>query len=84
MWHSFSLSLFSFPGCYIFQVEQELIYYVHDDSEELADNFTVIVNNTELWKQSLPQTVFVTVTAVNDEGPVIKVNRILQVCLSTF
>ncbi|KAM6328244.1 chondroitin sulfate proteoglycan 4-like [Alca torda] len=61
------------------QVEQELIYYVHDDSEEQMDNFTVIVNNTELWKQSLPQTVFVTVTAVNDEAPVIKVNRILQV-----
>ncbi|NXW10328.1 CSPG4 protein, partial [Fregetta grallaria] len=61
------------------QVEQELIYYVHDDSEELLDNFTVIANNTELWKQSLPQTVFVTVTAVNDEAPVIKVNRILQV-----
>ncbi|NWS60278.1 CSPG4 protein, partial [Chunga burmeisteri] len=61
------------------QVEQELIYYVHDDSEELMDNFTVIVNNTELWKQSWPRTVFVTVTAVNDEAPVIKVNRILQV-----
>ncbi|XP_010011574.1 PREDICTED: chondroitin sulfate proteoglycan 4-like, partial [Nestor notabilis] len=61
------------------QVEQELIYYVHDDSEELMDNFTVIVNNTALWKQSLPKTVFVTVTAVNDEGPVIKVNRILRV-----
>ncbi|NXY25801.1 CSPG4 protein, partial [Atrichornis clamosus] len=61
------------------QVEQELIYYVHDDSEELMDNFTVVVNNTELWKQSLPQTVFVTVIAVNDEAPVVKVNRILQV-----
>ncbi|NXP03940.1 CSPG4 protein, partial [Thinocorus orbignyianus] len=61
------------------QVEQELIYYVHDGSEEPMDNFTVIVNNTELWKQSLPQTVFVTVTAVNDEAPVIKVNRILWV-----
>ncbi|NXE95907.1 CSPG4 protein, partial [Menura novaehollandiae] len=61
------------------EVEQEFIYYVHDDSEELMDNFTVIVNNTELWKQSLPQTVFVTVTAVNDEAPVVKVNRILQV-----
>ncbi|XP_068783793.1 chondroitin sulfate proteoglycan 4-like isoform X1 [Struthio camelus] len=61
------------------QVEQELIYYVHDDSEELTDNFTVIVNNTELWKQSLPHTVFVTVSAINDEAPVIKVNKILQV-----
>ncbi|NXA44807.1 CSPG4 protein, partial [Nothocercus julius] len=61
------------------QVEEELIYYVHDDSEEPTDNFTVIVNNTELWKQSLPQTLFVTVIAVNDEAPVIKVNKILQV-----
>ncbi|XP_010164661.2 chondroitin sulfate proteoglycan 4, partial [Antrostomus carolinensis] len=61
------------------QVEQELIYYIHDDSEELTDSFTVIVNYTELWKQSLPQTIFVTVTAVNDEAPVIKVNRILWV-----
>ncbi|XP_056370597.1 chondroitin sulfate proteoglycan 4-like [Oenanthe melanoleuca] len=61
------------------QVEQELIYYVHDDSEELMDSFTVIANSTELWKRSLPQTVFVTVTAVNDEAPVVKVNRILQV-----
>lgn len=65
-------------------MEQELIYYVHDDSEELMDNFTVIANNMKLWKQSLPQTVFVTVTAVNDEAPVVKVNRILQVRLSTF
>ncbi|NXL94535.1 CSPG4 protein, partial [Alectura lathami] len=61
------------------QVEQELIYYVHDGSEELMDNFTIVVNNTELWKQSLPQTVFVKVSAVNDEAPVIKVNRIFQV-----
>ncbi|NWH81631.1 CSPG4 protein, partial [Piaya cayana] len=66
------------------QLEQELIYYVHDDSEELMDNFTVIVNNTELWKQSLPQTVFVTVTAVNDEAPVVKVNRILQVWVGSM
>lgn len=82
MSYSFSFSIFSILGCYIFQVEQELIYYVHDGSEELMDNFTFIVNNTELQKQSLPQTMFVTVTAVNDEAPVIKVNRILQVCLS--
>ncbi|XP_066194604.1 chondroitin sulfate proteoglycan 4-like [Sylvia atricapilla] len=61
------------------QVEQELIYYVHDDSEERMDSFTVIVNNTELWKQSFPQTVFVTVTAVNDEAPIVKVNKVFQV-----
>ncbi|KAM7166940.1 chondroitin sulfate proteoglycan 4-like isoform 3-T3 [Macrochelys suwanniensis] len=61
------------------QVEQELIYYIHDDSEGLTDNFTVIANNTELWKQSLPQTIFVTVTSVNDEAPVINTNKILRV-----
>ncbi|OWK58980.1 Chondroitin sulfate proteoglycan 4 [Lonchura striata] len=59
------------------QVEQELIYYVHDDSEELMDSFTVIVNNMEWWK-CLPQTMFVIVCAVNDEAPVVKVNRVLQ------
>ncbi|XP_030423119.1 chondroitin sulfate proteoglycan 4-like isoform X2 [Gopherus evgoodei] len=61
------------------QVEQELIYYIHDDSEGVSDNFTVIANNTELWKQSLPQTIFVTVTSVNDEAPVISRNKILRV-----
>ncbi|XP_067401894.1 chondroitin sulfate proteoglycan 4-like [Emydura macquarii macquarii] len=61
------------------QVEQELIYYIHDNSEGLTDNFTVIANNTELWKQSLPQTIFVTVTSVNDEAPVISTNKILRV-----
>ncbi|NWR73607.1 CSPG4 protein, partial [Centropus unirufus] len=66
------------------QLQQELIYYVHDGSEELMDNFTVILNNTELWKQSLPRTVFVTVTAVNDEAPVVKVNRILQVWMGSI
>ncbi|XP_038354044.1 chondroitin sulfate proteoglycan 4-like isoform X1 [Canis lupus familiaris] len=61
------------------QVENELIYYVHDDSEELLDNFTVFANSSELGKQSLPQTLFVTVESVNDEAPVITVNKILQV-----
>ncbi|XP_063818003.1 chondroitin sulfate proteoglycan 4-like [Pseudophryne corroboree] len=61
------------------QVVQELIYYVHDDGETIQDNFTVIVNDTELSKQSLPRTIFVTVTPVNDEFPVIKANRIFQV-----
>ncbi|KAM8792820.1 chondroitin sulfate proteoglycan 4-like [Eudromia elegans] len=65
------------------QVEEELIYYIHDDSEEPTDNFTVIVNNTELRKQSLPQTLYVTVIAVNDEAPVIKVNKILQVWMDS-
>ncbi|KAM4707174.1 chondroitin sulfate proteoglycan 4-like [Discoglossus pictus] len=61
------------------QVEQELIYYVHDDSETLHENFTVIVNCTEISKQSLPHTIFVSVTPVNDENPVITSNRIFRV-----
>lgn len=60
-------------------MENELIYYVHDDSEELLDNFTIFANSSELGKQSFPQTLFVTVESVNDEAPVITANKILQV-----
>ncbi|XP_044537055.1 chondroitin sulfate proteoglycan 4-like [Gracilinanus agilis] len=65
------------------QVEKGLIYYVHDGSEELLDRFTVFVNNTELGKQSLPQTVFVMVKPVNDEVPVIVANKILRVWVNS-
>ncbi|KAJ7334986.1 hypothetical protein JRQ81_012927 [Phrynocephalus forsythii] len=61
------------------QLEQGLILYIHDDSEQLLDNFTIVANSTELWKHSLPQTTYVTITAVNDEAPVIKRNKILRV-----
>lgn len=66
------------------QVENELIYYVHDDSEELLDNFTIFANSSELGKQSLPRTLFVTVESVNDEVPVITANKILQVSAPCF
>lgn len=62
-------------------MEHEFIYYVHDSSESLADHFTVVANDTSLRKQSSPQTVFVDVTAVNDESPVITANRVLRVSL---
>ncbi|KAM9099190.1 chondroitin sulfate proteoglycan 4-like isoform 1-T1 [Sarcophilus harrisii] len=65
------------------QVKKELIYYVHDGSEELFDSFTVLVNNTELGKQSLPQTLFVKVQSVNDEAPVIIANNILRVWVNS-
>uniref|UniRef100_A0AAY4BN87 Laminin G domain-containing protein n=1 Tax=Denticeps clupeoides TaxID=299321 RepID=A0AAY4BN87_9TELE len=71
--HSLVLSIFHL------QVEQEFIYYVHDDSETPADNFTVVANATGLRKRSLPNTVFVQVTPVNDEPPVITNNRVLRV-----
>ena len=69
------------------QVENELISYVHDGSEELLDSFTIFANSSELGKQSLPQTLFVTVESVNDEAPVITANKILQVsdpCFSIY
>ncbi|KAJ8395844.1 hypothetical protein AAFF_G00027270, partial [Aldrovandia affinis] len=66
------------------QVEQEFIYYIHDNSETVADNFTVIANDTDLRKHSLLQTVFVNVTPVNDEPPVITANRILRVWVGSI
>lgn len=63
------------------QVEHEFIYYVHDSSETLVDNFTVEANDTGLRKHSAAQTVFIELTAVNDESPVITTNRVLRVSL---
>ncbi|CAN9512997.1 unnamed protein product [Ophioblennius macclurei] len=65
------------------QVEHEFIYYVHDSSETLADNFTVAANDTGLRKHSAAQTVRIQVTAVNDEPPVITANRVLRVWVSS-
>ncbi|XP_034452036.1 chondroitin sulfate proteoglycan 4 [Hippoglossus hippoglossus] len=65
------------------QVEHEFIYYVHDSSESLADNFTVVANDSGLRKQSAAQTVYIQVTAVNDEPPVITANRVLRVWVSS-
>lgn len=65
------------------QVEHEYIYYVHDSSETLADNFTVVANDTGLRKQSAAKAVQIQVTAVNDETPVITANRVLRVWVSS-
>uniref|UniRef100_A0A3Q2PEK0 Chondroitin sulfate proteoglycan 4-like n=1 Tax=Fundulus heteroclitus TaxID=8078 RepID=A0A3Q2PEK0_FUNHE len=61
------------------EVEREYISYVHDGSETLKDNFTIIANQTEMKKHSLPCTVYITVTPVNDETPVVTTNRGLKV-----
>ncbi|KAK5615421.1 hypothetical protein CRENBAI_001263 [Crenichthys baileyi] len=65
------------------QVEHEFIYYVHDSSETLVDNFTVEAHDTGLRKQSAAQTVYIELTAVNDEPPVITANRVLRVWVSS-
>ena len=61
------------------QAEQGLINYVHDGSESVADNFTLIANDTVLQRHSMPCVVFVNVTPVDDEAPIVTVNRILKV-----
>lgn len=61
------------------QVEHEFIYYIHDGSETVSDNFTVGANDTGLRKHSVGQTVYIQITAVNDEPPVITANRVLRV-----
>lgn len=61
------------------QVEHEFISYIHDGSETTADYFTLLANDTDIRKQSAPQVLHVNVTPVNDEAPVITVNRILRV-----
>ncbi|KFO32115.1 Chondroitin sulfate proteoglycan 4 [Fukomys damarensis] len=65
------------------QVENESIFYVHDGSETLLDNFTIFANNSELGKQSLPQTLFVTVESINDEALEITANKIVQVWVNS-
>ncbi|KAL7836517.1 hypothetical protein AOLI_G00278010 [Acnodon oligacanthus] len=61
------------------QVEQELIYYVHDNSETLEDHFIIIANDTDLRKHSTPRTLYVQVIPINDEPPVITANKVLRV-----
>ena len=65
-------------------MEQELIYYVHNGSEEFLDSLTVLANSSELGKQSLPPTLFVTVESVNDEAPIVTANKVLQVSAVWF
>lgn len=82
--HGNNSNHFPNPFC---QVEHEFIYYVHDGSETATDNFTVGANDTGLRKHSAGQTVYIQVTAVNDEPPVITANRVLRVsqrCCAIF
>ncbi|XP_056603013.1 chondroitin sulfate proteoglycan 4 [Triplophysa dalaica] len=65
------------------QVEQEFIYYVHDNTETLEDSFTVTANDTDLRKHSAPWTVYVQVIAVNDESPVVTANKVLRVWVNS-
>ncbi|XP_047424950.1 chondroitin sulfate proteoglycan 4-like isoform X2 [Mugil cephalus] len=61
------------------EVEREYISYIHDGSDTHQDNFTIVANQTEIRKHSLPCTVHITVVAVNDETPVVATNNGLKV-----
>lgn len=61
------------------EVEREHISYIHDGSETLRDNFTIMANQTEVRKHSLPHVVHIDVTPVNDEMPTVTVNKGLKV-----
>ncbi|XP_026540912.1 chondroitin sulfate proteoglycan 4 [Notechis scutatus] len=69
-----SLNVFSW-----YEVENQLIKYVHDGSESLTDRFTVIANVSEVNQQSQPKTISISISPVNDEAPVLTVNTELQV-----
>ncbi|EPY89378.1 chondroitin sulfate proteoglycan 4-like protein [Camelus ferus] len=60
------------------QVEQQLIHYVHDGSETLADSFVLVANASEMDRQSYPVTFSITILPVNDQPPVLTTNTGLQ------
>ncbi|XP_061657566.1 chondroitin sulfate proteoglycan 4-like [Syngnathoides biaculeatus] len=61
------------------EVEREHISYIHDGSDTVRDNFTIIANQTENQKISLPCVVHINVTPVNDETPIVTNNKGLKV-----
>uniref|UniRef100_A0A3Q3LFQ3 Chondroitin sulfate proteoglycan 4-like n=1 Tax=Mastacembelus armatus TaxID=205130 RepID=A0A3Q3LFQ3_9TELE len=64
---------------FLYQVEREYISYIHDGSDTQRDNFTIVANQTEITKHSLPCTFHINITPVNDETPVVTTNQGLKV-----
>uniref|UniRef100_A0A3B4AWC9 Laminin G domain-containing protein n=1 Tax=Periophthalmus magnuspinnatus TaxID=409849 RepID=A0A3B4AWC9_9GOBI len=63
---------------FLYEMERELISYIHDGSETLTDDFNLMANQTEVRKHSLPCTVHIDITPVNDESPTVTVNKGLK------
>ncbi|XP_019713470.1 chondroitin sulfate proteoglycan 4-like [Hippocampus comes] len=61
------------------EVEREYISYIHDGTDTVRDNFTIMANQTENQKHSLPCVVHINVMPVNDETPVVTRNQGLKV-----
>ncbi|KAH0619843.1 hypothetical protein JD844_014184 [Phrynosoma platyrhinos] len=68
------LSVFSW-----YEVEHQLVRYVHDGSESLTDQFTVVANVSKVNQQSQPKTVAINIIPTNDEAPMLVVNLGLQI-----
>ena len=61
------------------QVNAERIYYVHDGSDSIHDDFSLMAISVTSDKKSNPQTIGVTIDPVNDQVPVVTKNKILDV-----
>ncbi|XP_069837404.1 chondroitin sulfate proteoglycan 4 [Dendropsophus ebraccatus] len=61
------------------ELDQGRVFYEHDGSETRNDNFSVMVNASDVNHHSLPVTVSVIIQAVNDEKPRIVTNNGLQI-----
>ncbi|KAK2103539.1 Chondroitin sulfate proteoglycan 4 [Saguinus oedipus] len=66
------------------EVEEQLIRYVHDGSETLTDTFVLMVNASEINRQSHPVAFTVTILPVNYQPPVLTTNTGLQVRQADF
>ena len=61
------------------QLSEGVVYYVHDGSDTVTDEFSVLVKSAALGKQSNPHTVRVVVIPTNDQAPRVVVNRRMHV-----
>ncbi|KAM7157124.1 chondroitin sulfate proteoglycan 4 isoform 2-T2 [Molossus nigricans] len=60
------------------EVEEQLIYYVHDGSETQTDGFILVANASERDRQSHPVAFAITILPVNKQPPVLTANTGLQ------
>ncbi|KAI4873108.1 hypothetical protein NFI96_018796 [Prochilodus magdalenae] len=60
-------------------VQQGLIYYLHDSSETTEDSLTLSASAYEINRRSQPVTISITVIPVNDEPPLLEHNTGLEI-----
>ncbi|XP_036432475.1 chondroitin sulfate proteoglycan 4 [Colossoma macropomum] len=60
-------------------VQQGLIYYLHDSTETSEDSLTLSASAYEINRRSQPVTISITVIPVNDEPPMLQLNTGLEV-----